>query len=302
MAEGRASPCAGQSRRATGRNRRMDRPRTGAVFRIDAVTLVRLMHDPRLTSSFKHLPEKLIAATASREDATAACPRCGSCKRRSGFRIRTFRFIDYGYSPAPRQVWSPISSAFARNRQRDRSRLWRTLADLAGASRKRGDDNFVLKRGALLHWPTSQSSTLVRSSRSMRAARTRRSRSESTWSTASRRPSAWERSTGKSGACCSIASSRNTMRWPSLWYRATSAWMQRDAQYNPIHLDHALAMFPNDADLLFLSGTQSETYAGPLIRRGSPGTPSSRPASSSTFGRREPSSRRRKHLCGVPCS
>jgi tetratricopeptide (TPR) repeat protein len=50
------------------------------------------------------------------------------------------------------------------------------------------------------------------------------------------------------------------------WYRATAAWMQYREDHDTIHLDRARRIFPDDPDLLFLSGCQRETYAGPGIQ------------------------------------
>jgi tetratricopeptide (TPR) repeat protein len=50
------------------------------------------------------------------------------------------------------------------------------------------------------------------------------------------------------------------------WYRATSAWMQHREDYDTLHLDKAREIFPADPVILFLSGTQSETYAAPHIQ------------------------------------
>jgi len=50
------------------------------------------------------------------------------------------------------------------------------------------------------------------------------------------------------------------------WYRGTAAWMQSREHHDTHHLNHARAMFPDDADLLFLSGCQREAYASPAIQ------------------------------------
>jgi predicted Zn-dependent protease len=42
--------------------------------------------------------------------------------------------------------------------------------------------------------------------------------------------------------------------------------MQNREQYDHAHLDHARELFPNDADLVFLSGCERETYAGPAFQ------------------------------------
>jgi tetratricopeptide (TPR) repeat protein len=50
------------------------------------------------------------------------------------------------------------------------------------------------------------------------------------------------------------------------WYRATGAWMQFREDHDTLHLDHGRKIFPDDPDLLFLSGCQRETYAAPAIQ------------------------------------
>ena len=51
-----------------------------------------------------------------------------------------------------------------------------------------------------------------------------------------------------------------------LWYRATAAWMQNREDHDTDHLNHGRSLFPDDADILFLSGCQHETYASPEIQ------------------------------------
>ena len=50
------------------------------------------------------------------------------------------------------------------------------------------------------------------------------------------------------------------------WYRATAAWMQDRQDHDTDHLDHARAIFSTDAIILFLSGSQAEAYAAPEIQ------------------------------------
>jgi tetratricopeptide (TPR) repeat protein len=50
------------------------------------------------------------------------------------------------------------------------------------------------------------------------------------------------------------------------WYVATAAWMQQTQQYMTNHLSRARALFPRDADILFLSGCEREIYASPAIQ------------------------------------
>jgi tetratricopeptide (TPR) repeat protein len=50
------------------------------------------------------------------------------------------------------------------------------------------------------------------------------------------------------------------------WYAATAMWMQDRELHDTVHLKHARELFPEDPDILFLSGCQMETYAGPAIQ------------------------------------
>jgi tetratricopeptide (TPR) repeat protein len=50
------------------------------------------------------------------------------------------------------------------------------------------------------------------------------------------------------------------------WYRATAAWMQDREDYESAHLDRAREILPTDPVILFLSGTQSEVFAAPHIQ------------------------------------
>ncbi len=50
------------------------------------------------------------------------------------------------------------------------------------------------------------------------------------------------------------------------WYIATGMWIQQQGQYDTGHLRHARDLFPDDAELQYLSGTQQEAYASPPIQ------------------------------------
>jgi hypothetical protein len=50
------------------------------------------------------------------------------------------------------------------------------------------------------------------------------------------------------------------------WYRATAAWMQDRQDYDTHHLDRAREVLPADPIILFLSGSLAETYAAPHIQ------------------------------------
>jgi tetratricopeptide (TPR) repeat protein len=53
------------------------------------------------------------------------------------------------------------------------------------------------------------------------------------------------------------------------WYRATSAWMQHVENHDTQHVDRAREIFPTDPDILFLNGTLHETYARAEIQAAS---------------------------------
>jgi tetratricopeptide (TPR) repeat protein len=50
------------------------------------------------------------------------------------------------------------------------------------------------------------------------------------------------------------------------WYRATAAWMQKVESHDTDHVNRARELFPTDRDILFLSGTLHEVYASSEIQ------------------------------------
>jgi tetratricopeptide (TPR) repeat protein len=50
------------------------------------------------------------------------------------------------------------------------------------------------------------------------------------------------------------------------WYVATSTWLQHDGHYDNTHVAHGREMFPDDPDLLMLTGALHESYASPAIQ------------------------------------
>ncbi len=136
----------------------------------------------------------------------------------------------------------------------------RRLADAAAASRTRGDKDYVLRRGALLHTDAAM------------------------FSADPIEPLAPDTSDGPQRILMNISDGREielgrgAMHWEIArvlldavgsdmmvrsWYRATAAWMQNRNYYDPVHLTRARGIFPNDADILFLSGCEREEYARP---------------------------------------
>jgi hypothetical protein len=141
----------------------------------------------------------------------------------------------------------------------------RRLADVAFASRLHGDQSYVLRRGALLHTDVALSGPdrIEHVSSATPASAQRLWVIASDGSERGRRLDGihWEMARLLLGA---VRPGNDAM--VRLWYRATAAWMQSQKRYDTVHLNRARALFPNDADLFFLSGCQRETYAGPAIQ------------------------------------
>jgi tetratricopeptide (TPR) repeat protein len=150
----------------------------------------------------------------------------------------------------------------------------RQLSALVRAAKGRGDDNYIVRRGALLHGDVAMLAPL-----SMEAP-------GDVWPTGGLERFRMEISDGQevdfrqSAVHWEIARMlldfvrpRDTDRadpghddMVRQWYRATAAWMQLREDHDRIHLDRARALFPNDPDILFLSASQHETYGGVPIQ------------------------------------
>jgi tetratricopeptide (TPR) repeat protein len=148
------------------------------------------------------------------------------------------------------------------------------LSEIAGIAREGGDENFLLRRGALLHAdivmlglegsaePLSDTTAVDSQQVKVTIAdgqQTNMVQSDTHWDVA-RMLLDEVTPPGSSKP----APGRDDM--VRLWYQATTAWMLRDEQHDAQHFDHARAIFPDDATLLFLIGSQHETYAGALIQ------------------------------------
>ena len=152
---------------------------------------------------------------------------------------------------------------------------FRQIATLARAAKLRGDDNYIMRRGAILHSDVAILAPLSMKAPGDVGAR-RAVSSGSAWRspTARRSISTSRRCTGRSRGCCSTSSCRAAATAPTpghddmvrQWYRATAAWMQLREDHDKLHLDRARAIFPSDPDILFLSACQRETYAGAPIQ------------------------------------
>jgi tetratricopeptide (TPR) repeat protein len=150
----------------------------------------------------------------------------------------------------------------------------RQLSALVRAAKVRGDDNYIVRHGALLHGDVAMLAPL-----SMEAP-------GDVWPTGGLERFRMEISDGQE-----VDLRQSAVHWEIArmlldfvrpggsdradpghddmvrqWYRATAAWMQLREDHDKIHLDRARAIFPGDPDILFLSASQHETYGGVPIQ------------------------------------
>jgi tetratricopeptide (TPR) repeat protein len=146
------------------------------------------------------------------------------------------------------------------------------LSSRAGASRLAGDDNFVLRRGALLQTDIAMFMPGRSEPIGSFAGGPQRVRIQTTDGVAvdyAQQAPHWELArmlldyVRPPGAANPAPALDAMVR---LWYRATASWMQAHEQHDTDHLDRARTVFPNDADILFLSACQHEVYAGAPVQ------------------------------------
>jgi tetratricopeptide (TPR) repeat protein len=150
------------------------------------------------------------------------------------------------------------------------------LSSLAGAARLRGDGNYVLRRGALLHSDVAiltPPSALdpVSPSPALGPQRLRLEISDGRDVDLGQDAVHWDIARMvldyvKPSGADAPAPGRDAM--VRQWYTATAAWMQHVEQHDHLHLERAREIFPTDPDVLFLSGCQREAYAAPRIQSG----------------------------------
>ncbi len=141
------------------------------------------------------------------------------------------------------------------------------LSKVAAAARRQGDrDNYILRRGALLHadigmlMPSAMGPV---DDRIALHARYRVQIMDGQQRSFGQVPVHWQLARMllnhvDTGDAKPVTGGDPMMR---LWYRATAAWMQSHADYDAAHLEHAREIFSNDPDILFLSACLHETYA-----------------------------------------
>ena len=150
----------------------------------------------------------------------------------------------------------------------------RQLAVLARSAKLRGDDNYILRWGALLHGDVAVLAPLamIVPAETRSTARPERFRMEiSDGREVGLNQSAvhWEIARMLLDFVIPRGGDRADPGHDDMvrqWYRATSAWMQRHEDHDKAHLDRARELFPADPDILFLSACQRETYAGVQIQ------------------------------------
>jgi len=137
------------------------------------------------------------------------------------------------------------------------------LASLAAQSRALGDDNYVVRRGALLHADVAMSAEALG------------------WAGADAGSGGQLRVGVEDGRETSLRV--GALHWEFAralldavkpgpdemvrrWYVATSSWMQGREQHDTEHLKRARQLFPDDAEVLFWSACQQEVYASPMIQ------------------------------------
>jgi tetratricopeptide (TPR) repeat protein len=231
-----------------------------AILRTDESVLFQLMRNPRLVS-FQLSSQEVVDCQT--------CPASETAQPRKMQPPRTIRYTNLDLHrlkvlacAAAGTLTDPTCIELRAPKEID-AELSR-LAALAAAALDRGDNNYVLRHGALLQADAAMlASNLLAplnaggpDSQPIRVhivdgEPTRVGLGEVHWEIARLLLDA-------------VRPKRDAM--VNLWYRATAAWMQSREQYNNLHLAHARELFPNDADIAFLSGCERETDAGPAMQ------------------------------------
>jgi tetratricopeptide (TPR) repeat protein len=149
----------------------------------------------------------------------------------------------------------------------------RQIATLIRTARFRGEDNYIIRRGAILHSDVAMLAPLTMNvPGDVRPGALQRLRMEiSDGQEVDLHQSAvhWEVArmlldlVVQKGETHPAPGRDDMVRQ---WYRATASWMQLREDHDKVHLNRARELFPSDPDILFLSATQRETYAGAAIQ------------------------------------
>ena len=147
------------------------------------------------------------------------------------------------------------------------------LARRALASKRSGDDNYILRRGAILQADVAmqmpEGDEPVAPSNGPGPDRFRMSLADGQGTAFRQVGVHWELARMlldyvKPRGSDRVAPGQDDMVRD--WYRATASWMQDREDYDTNHLDRAREVLTADPVILFLSGTLAETYAAPHIQ------------------------------------
>jgi len=147
------------------------------------------------------------------------------------------------------------------------------LARRALASKRSGDDNYILRRGAILQADVAmqipQGNEPVAPFNGPGPDRFRMSLADGQGTAFRQVGVHWELARMLLDYVKPTGSERIAPGGDEMvrdWYRATAAWMQDRQDYDTNHLDRAREVLPADPIILFLSGSLAETYAAPHIQ------------------------------------
>ena len=232
------------------------------VFRIDLRVFVQLLRDPRL-SSFKIPAKELdcIDCFAARRDTTQARLQVPEQRiRYTDWQLHRLKVLACVAAGTRDSV-----DCMPLNPDREIDERMGVLAARATAARRAGDAHYLLRRAALLH--TDVAMATAGSLRPLEVSAT-----DATPSVRVHMVDGEATSVGVGEIHWAIGRDLIDEIKPRpdamarLWYVATSAWMQREQQYDPGHLQRARGLFPDDATIAFLSGTHAEAFASPAIQ------------------------------------
>jgi tetratricopeptide (TPR) repeat protein len=150
----------------------------------------------------------------------------------------------------------------------------RQVAALAHASNLRGDRNYILRRGALLHTdvPVLAPNAMAAPSDSRSTEGPNRFRmqiSDGREVDLAQSAVHWEIARMLLDQVVPRGGDRAAPAGDEMvraWYHATAAWMQLVEDHDKSHLDHARQIYPADPDVLLLAGFQRETFAGAPVQ------------------------------------
>jgi tetratricopeptide (TPR) repeat protein len=147
------------------------------------------------------------------------------------------------------------------------------LSEAVDAGRRRGDgDNYILRRGALLHADVAMLAPPMVEAPVGAAALRQRYRIhiiDGHQQSFGQVPVHWQIARMLLDNVQRPAAKRPELDkdvMVRLWYQATATWMQWHSDYEAAHLERALEIFSSDADILFLAACIHEAYAGSRIQ------------------------------------